>query len=294
MVWTVLPVSLLVHHRLYPEGKLAEQMLCRGTTVERRLPMGGCSLLRNKLVQLQASNRSATVHHRGLHKLTSTVPANSKLDIPHGIIPEPKKRKRVSFNLEANQVQIFVRSSDLALGSIPVIELWWSSEELLSNRCNGKLDALVKESVHQYCRAYDRAHCQVHTERKLSTANLAALVRGLALGYRGLEHYSAVAAVTQRKLSVRDHVLSVVQCHRDHFSEASFHAMEDSSHGSGTSNRSCGSTVSTHTTTGCVHLERTVRYHSAKLSAGDRHFAFALGKAHFMAATTCANDEAMT
>jgi hypothetical protein len=57
---------------------------------------------------------------------------------------------------------------------------------------------VVKESAHEYCRTYERARRQVHTSRKLDAANLEHHVTGLALGHRGLEHYSAVTAA-QRK-----------------------------------------------------------------------------------------------
>jgi hypothetical protein len=145
---------------------------------------------------------------------------------------------------------------------------------------------VVKESAHEYCRAYDRAHRQVHTARKLTTANLGDVVKGLALGYQGLEQYSTFT--TQRKKAIRNHVLSVIAFQRDSKSGSDFLGLDDSSH------RSCSgsssSTVNTHSTTRHVKLERMVRYHSAKLSAGDRHFAAAMGKAHHMAATR-ADDE---
>jgi hypothetical protein len=201
----------------------------------------------------------------------------------HGILPTNNQRKRVCFNLETNQVQFIAGCTDAIKGSVASIDLWWSSEEMNSSHRDGKLDALVKESAHEYCRAFERARRQVHTVHKLTTANLADLVRGLALGYRGLEHCSAVAA-TQRKLAVRDHVLSLVQCHRDSKSGALSKCLDDSSKHSCSSSRS-GSTVDTANSTRHVHLECTVRNQSTKLSAGNRHFAVALGWAEHLAAS---------
>jgi hypothetical protein len=201
----------------------------------------------------------------------------------HGILPTNNQRKRVCFILEANQVQFIAGCTDAIKGSVASIDLWWSSEEMNSSHRDGKLDALVKESAHEYCQAFERARRQVHTVHKLTTANLADLVRGLALGYRGLEHCSAAAA-TQRKLAVRDHVLSVVQCYRDSKSGALSKCLDDSSKHSCSSSRS-GSTVDTANSTRHVHLKCTVRNQSTKLSAGNRHFAAALGRAEHLAAS---------
>jgi hypothetical protein len=155
---------------------------------------------------------------------------------------------------------------------------------------DGKLDAVVKESVHEYCRAFERANRQVHSARKLTTANLADLVTGLALGYHGLEHYSTFT--TQRKQAIRSHVLSVIAFQRDNKSGSDFLGLDDSSHRSCSgSSRSSSSTVNTHSTTHHINLARVVRYHAAKLSAGDRHFAAAMGKAHHMAVTLADDDK---
>jgi hypothetical protein len=192
-----------------------------------------------------------------------------------------KRRKRVCFNLEANQVQLITSLVDPTNGTISAIDLWWSSEEMHASRCDGKLDAVTQESAHDYCRAYERAHRQVHTARKLSSANLAELVTGLALGHRGLEQNCS----TKRKCAIYSHVASVIQCHRDNM-VASFDSLEGSSkhsHGSTLS----GSTLSgstTHSPTRNISLDRMVRNHSAKLSAGNRHFAVALGRAQHLAA----------
>jgi hypothetical protein len=193
-------------------------------------------------------------------------------DTHHRILSVNKQRKHVSFNLEANQVQLIATIA---------IDLWWSPEEMHASRRDDKLDAVVKESAHEYCRVYERARRQVHMARKLDAANLEHLVTGLAFGYRGLEQYSAVTA-TQRKLAVHDHVMSVVQCHRDSKSGALSNSLDDSSKHSSCSSGS--STVRTPDSTRRVNLERTVRNQSTKLSAGNRHFATALGRAEHLAA----------
>jgi hypothetical protein len=167
-------------------------------------------------------------------------------DMHHGILSVKKQRKHVSFYLEAYQVQLIARIA---------IDLWWSPEEMYSSRRDDKLDAVVKESAHEYCRANERARRQVHTSCKLDAANLEHLVKGLARGYRGLEHYSAVAAV-QRKLAVRDHALSVVQCHRDSKSGFLSKSLDDSSKHSCSSSRSGSSTVHTPVLAASIWNER--------------------------------------
>jgi hypothetical protein len=272
MMSIILPGSLYVH-RHHP-GK-QQHLPCEGPSI-------GCSLW-NKLTKLRdASNRSAHCNRR--LRLVTVVPA--ELDMHHEITAEQRKCKHVSFNMEANHIHLSAALVDPTDESIPAIELWWSSEEMNSSHWDGKLDAVVKESVQEYRRAFERAHRQVHTARKLTTANLGDVVKGLALGYQGLEQYSTFT--TQRKKAIRNHVLSVIAFQRDSKSGSDFLGLDDSSH------RSCSgsssSTVNTHSTTRHVKLERMVRYHSAKLSAGDRHFAAAMGKAHHMAATR-ADDE---
>jgi hypothetical protein len=267
----VLPDALRVHRR-HP-GK-HQQHLHRGGP-----NTGRCSLW-SKVTKLQdASNRLAQKRNRRLRVVNA---------VPDGRISEQKKCKRVSFKVDANQVHLFVTLVDPTTHeSIPAVELWRSREEIQSGLCTGKLEALLKESAQAYCRAYERAHRQVHISRKLTATNLCDLVKGLALGHRGLELHSAFTA--QRKKAIRHHVSSVIAFHRDNKSGSVSLGLDDSSHCSCSSSHS-SSTFNSNSTTGRVHLERTVRYYSAKLSAGDRHFAFALGKAHFMAAT-CANDE---
>jgi hypothetical protein len=276
MVSIVLPESLHVY-RCHPGKQQQQQHLQRGGPNAR-----ACSL-RNMFTKQQDDSHCLAQRNWGLC-LVNAVRAD-ELAMHHRRIPEKKKGKRVSFNLEANQVLLFAVFVD----PTPSIDLWWSREEMNSSQREGKLDAVVKESAHEYCRAYDRAHRQVHTVRKLTTANLGDVVKGLALGYQGLEHYSTSTA--QRKQAIRSHALSVIAFQRDNKIGSDSLGWDDSSHHSCSgSSRSSRSTVNTHSTTHHINLARMVRYHSAKLSAGDRHFAAAMGKAHHMAATW-ANDE---
>jgi hypothetical protein len=156
------------------------------------------------------------------------------------------------------------------------------------------LAAAVESSVQDYCRAFERAHRQVHTDRKLTAAYLTELVAGLALGHRGLEQYGAAPA--KRKHAIREHVMSVVKCHRDKLNGASSSSLDDNSsnhsrhsagsHRSHRSHRSNATAATANTSFSNTNnsLERTVRNHSAKLSAGSRHFAAAMGKAEHLAA----------
>lgn len=178
----------------------------------------------------------------------------------------PKKQKNVSFASELKHVREF---EPLA---VPPGELWWTSEDINLTRSEGKLCAATDAAAQEYFRAFAQACNQVHKDRKLKAEYMQELVQGLAQDYRGLEHY---AASSRRGVSIREHVLSVVNCYHDRssiysssFSDSSLSLNSASSHSAG--NATC-------------YQDRAVRNQSAKLSAGDRHFAAAMGKADRLA-----------
>lgn len=177
------------------------------------------------------------------------------------------RKRKVRFNTDRNEIRLF------NLPDVPQLELWWNSEELNTSRCDGKLSAAVDPFAQEYCRAYDRAYRQVHADRKLTAAYLTELVKGLDIGCRGLEQY---CASNKRKTMIRDHVVSVVKFYRER-SYASFSSLTDSCHSFDSSSHASGASNS-------CSVERAVRNHSSKLSAGNRHFAVAMGKAERLAA----------
>jgi hypothetical protein len=262
---------------------------CGGQSQLRPSIAGGS--LRDKFAKFKDASFRLTRQSSGLHLAETGIPA--ELDTHHRIIPQNKPRKSVSIDLQRNQVELVIGFAGDT--TISAMELWWSSEELNSSRCDGKLAAAVEASAQDYCRAFERAHRQVHTDRKLTAAYLTDLVTGLSHGHRGLEQYGAAPA--KRKNAIREHVMSVVKIHRDKQHALSSNSLDDnssnhSSHSLGSnrssrSQRSHTTAATTATVSSSNHhnsLERMVRNHSAKLSAGNRHFAAAMGKAEHLAA----------
>jgi hypothetical protein len=258
-----------------------------GSSQLRPILSGGS--LRDKFAKFKDASFRLTRQSSGLHLAETGIPA--EYDTHHRTIPQNKPRKRVSFDLQRNQVELIIGL--MGDTTITAMELWWSSEELNSSRCDGKLAAAVESSAQDYCRAFERAHRQVHTDRKLTAAYLTELVTGLSCGHRGLEQYGAAPA--KRKHAIREHVMSVVKCHRDKkLNASSSNSLDDNSshhsiHSLGSqrssrSNATAATAATSHTNQNNHSLERTVRNHSAKLSAGNRHFAAALGKAEHLAA----------
>jgi hypothetical protein len=263
MLWILVPESLAMH-------RYSDKQLRIGR------PRTRGHFLWNKLTKRNdASNRSTRSG-----KDVDGVPA--EYDAKQQPWLARKQSKCVSFNLEAN---IIYHLSDPTHASIPTFDLWWSPKEIDSSIRNEKFVASVNESVREYCRAHERAQAQVHKDRKLSSANLAELMTGLSLGHHGLELYNAAATATH-KLAVRNHVGSVIQCYRDNMNGGCSHGLDDWNTRNDLSHGSCGSNRSgnDHNATRHSSVERIVRNHSAKLSAGHRHFSAALGKADHMAA----------
>lgn len=188
----------------------------------------------------------------------------------HDQPPQQKfpQRKRLTFHCQNNVVFVVERFN------VPQAELWWSNEEIQASRNMGKICATVEPAALEYCKSFDRAFRQVHTERKLSAAYLSDLVKGLSLGYRGLEQH---CASNERKNMIREHASSVIKC----YEKRGLNNNSNDSVYSGNS-RSTGSSSSSSSFSSSSQA-RNVRNLSTNLSAGNRHFAVALAKAERMA-----------
>jgi hypothetical protein len=186
--------------------------------------------------------------------------STTQLDFSADDLLEPRN---VRFALECNQVR------KIEAWSAPHCELWWTAEELALSRCEGKFAAATDADVQAYIQAFDRAYNQVRGDRKLKAGNLKELVQGLSQGHRGLEQHSSSY---RRKTIIREHVLSVLNCchDRNNIYNNSFNDSKRSLCSIGSTDAPC-----------CD--DRAIRNHSAKLSAGNRHFAAAMGKAERMA-----------
>jgi hypothetical protein len=156
---------------------------------------------------------------------------------------------------------------------IPKAEIWWSMEELASSRSQGQVQALTDSSVQRYITVFDQAQRQVHIDRKLPSDCLRELVKYLTKGYLGLEgQYNTEARIE----SIRDHVASVVRYYREQLhDESNMTSFSESSQSSVITSPTCGNDV----------RDRNVRNYASKLSAGNRHFAVAMGNAIYLASS---------
>ena len=154
-------------------------------------------------------------------------------------------------------------------------DIWWTMDELSASRSKVQVASLTDKSVQNYVSVFDQAKQEVFTSRKLSSEIMRELVTGLAKGYLGIE---AMVRNNQRGESIRDYVVSVVRYFREQsIGESTLH-FHDSvcSFSSQNSNSTSNFNSSVR--------DYNVRKYAANLSAGNRHFARAMGNAEYLAA----------
>jgi len=196
--------------------------------------------------------------------------------------------KEVTFNLEQNQV---FRIKPLCRSEEDKEKFFWVREVLKESKREGKQLTTSDDKAKAYIRAFDSAFRQVHTERKLGSDTLKEIVVGISNGFRGLEQHTCPSSMRRKKM-MKEHVLSVVSCYQDEiFGSSTFSIGSMGSSHTALSVSSAG-TTRTHSSASASGKSpcKTLRAHASKLSAGNRHFAAAIGKADHMAVS---NEESL-
>lgn len=196
--------------------------------------------------------------------------------------------KEVTFNLEQNQV---FRVKPLCRSEEDKQKFFWVREVLKESKREGKQLTTSDDKAKAYIRAFDSAFRQVHTDRKLGSDTLKEIVVGISNGFRGLEQHTCPSSMRRKKM-MKEHVLSVVSCYQDEiFGSSTFSIASMGSAHTALSGSSSGTTRTTSSASASGRSpSKTLRTHASKLSAGNRHFAAAIGKADHMAVS---NEESL-
>ena len=183
--------------------------------------------------------------------------------------------KEVTFNLERNVVH---KIKPLCRTEEDKQRFFWVRDELGESRTESKRLTTSDDYVKDYIRAFDSAYRQVHTERKLGSETLRDMVQGMSQGFRGLEQHTCHSAARRKKM-MKEHTLSVV----NFYHEQTFGSSTFSMGSVGSANTSFSLRSAAASTSSSSNTHRVVRNHASKLSAGNRHFAAAIGKADRLA-----------
>jgi hypothetical protein len=249
-------------------GGNTTNMVCKGTTHSCAPSINRQNSFRDKLSKFKDVSFRRHMNNPSISRLDSSSDLMGASMNGSDDNRKPKVRfvKRI-----CNKVYEIERPEESQKSSI-----WWTLDELNASRSDGHVTAMTDSSIQKYVSAFEQAKRQVHTCRKLSSDALKDLVKGLAKGYLGLE---TMSNNTKRIESIRDHVVSVVKFYRDQSKSNNPVGLNDSFH-----------SVNSHTSTSTNHTnnvirDQAVRNFAAKLSAGNRHFASAMGNAEHLAAT---------
>jgi hypothetical protein len=210
--------------------------------------------------------------------------SSSKLD---SLSDHTRNSIRITDVIAKRQVS-FAKSSENKVYEIESLsmlrkdDIWWSIDELVAFRAKGQMASLGNWTVQKYVADFDQAQREVLTSRKLSSESMRELVTGLAKGYLGLE---TLLRINQRSESIRDHVVSVVRFFREASGLESTIHLNDSVSSFSSQNSNSKFIFNLHV------RDQNVRKYAANLSAGNRHFARAMGNAEYLAAIRDCREE---
>lgn len=262
-------------HRSYRmKSNICQQIHRTGSNVAvnvavRPIVNGGArtSSWRDKLCKFKDASFLRNLSGSSSSKLDSL--SEHTINSIHTVETVAKRQVRFSKNSENKIYEIE------PLSMLTKDEIWWTMDELVAFRAAGQVELLGDRAIQKYVSDFDQAKREVFTNRKLSSECMRELVTGLSKGFLGLE---ALLRCNQRTESIRDYVVSVVRFFRE------------SSRGEGTIhlNDSIGSFGSQNSySISNLNLsvrDQNVRKYAANLSAGNRHFARAMGNAEYLAA----------